>query len=355
MGYNFRRTVTIDHTKVSNSDQTNFPAVFSGVYAYLATIANGGNVTNTNGYDIIFTSDSAGLTKLDFEIETYDPVTGTVNFWIRIPTLSTSVDTVIYLFYGNPAISTFQGNVAGVWDSDFKAVYHFPNGSTLTANDSTSNANNGILSGTPAPTAAAGVIDGGSFYNGSSAYIQVPASGSISLGNTFTISCWMRPENLAGRVHYFSNRNGSNTGEFDLEVGDAGGAATQALAMATIGHFNFITVDNAITIDVFQYVTYSRNGLGAGSQKVYINGVNITLATDSPVDTNMYSDPNNIGWDPSNNSFYIGYLDEFRISGIQRSLDWTKTEYNNQFSPSTFYSVSAGLPISIMDPRRSSR
>ena len=36
-----------------------------------------------------------------------------------------------------------------------------------------------------------------------------------------------------------------------------------------------------------------------------------------------------------------GSIDEFRISGIARSAGWIKTEYTNQASPSTFYSVSA--------------
>src|SRR5437879_8736598 len=68
-GYGYRRTVTIDHTKVPNTDRTNFPMLFSGTYAYLATTSNGGGVTNANGYDIIFTSDANGTSVLPFEQE----------------------------------------------------------------------------------------------------------------------------------------------------------------------------------------------------------------------------------------------------------------------------------------------
>jgi len=39
-----------------------------------------------------------------------------VNFWVGIPTLSHTVDTVIYLFYGNPAVTVSQENKAGVWE-----------------------------------------------------------------------------------------------------------------------------------------------------------------------------------------------------------------------------------------------
>jgi hypothetical protein len=75
-GYAHRRVITIDHTRVPNTDQTNFPLLFSGAYSYLATTSNGGNVTNSNGYDIIFTSDAAGTSTLAFEQEGYNASTG---------------------------------------------------------------------------------------------------------------------------------------------------------------------------------------------------------------------------------------------------------------------------------------
>src|ERR1700730_13203819 len=96
-GYVRRRTITIDHTKVPNTDQINFPVLISGTYPYLATTSNGGNVTSANGYDIIFTSDLAGQNKLNFEQEGYNPSTGAVSYWVQIPTLSHSQDTVIYM------------------------------------------------------------------------------------------------------------------------------------------------------------------------------------------------------------------------------------------------------------------
>ena len=44
--------------------------------------------------------------------------------------------------------------------------------------------------------------------------------------------------------------------------------------------------------------------------------------------------------DPTHD-FNMGGLDEGRMSNIVRSADWIKTEYNNQSSPSTFYSYGA--------------
>ena len=79
-GYTYSRSITVDHTKVPNTDQTNFPVLISGTYSYLATVANGGRVQNSNGYDIIFTSDSGCATKLSHEVETYSASTGAVNY-----------------------------------------------------------------------------------------------------------------------------------------------------------------------------------------------------------------------------------------------------------------------------------
>jgi hypothetical protein len=106
--YQYRRTIVLGHANVPNTDQADFPVLISGVYSYLATVGSGGLVQSPNGYDIIFSSDPEGGSKLDHEIDSYDPVTGTVAFWVRIPTLSHTVDTIIYLFYGNPNITGSQ-------------------------------------------------------------------------------------------------------------------------------------------------------------------------------------------------------------------------------------------------------
>ncbi|MHA2099908.1 MAG: DUF2341 domain-containing protein, partial [Candidatus Kariarchaeaceae archaeon] len=42
----------------------------------------------------------------------------------------------------------------------------------------------------------------------------------------------------------------------------------------------------------------------------------------------------------SQNRFFDGKIDEARLSSVARSENWISTEYNNQFDPSNFYSVS---------------
>src|SRR5215475_11180601 len=139
-GYAFRRAITIDHTKVPNSDQSNFPVLVSGTYSFLATTSNGGNVTSASGFDIIFTSDAAGTTILSFEQESYSGTTGAISYWVRVPTVSHTTDTVIYLFYGNGAITSDQSSKTAVWDTNYKGVWHLGQNPTGTAfSDSTAN------------------------------------------------------------------------------------------------------------------------------------------------------------------------------------------------------------------------
>ena len=163
-GYSYRRTITLSHTKVPNTDQTNFPVLISGTYSYLATTANGGNVTSSNGYDIIFTSDAGGASPLAFERESYNSSSGAVDFWVKVPTLSHSTDTVIYLFYGNSSITTDQSNGTGVWDTHYQGVWHLPNGTTLSGSDST--VNGYTLNNNNSTAAVSGEIDGAAIFNG---------------------------------------------------------------------------------------------------------------------------------------------------------------------------------------------
>jgi hypothetical protein len=84
----------------------------------LKTTANGGQVTDAEGDDIIFTADAAGASPLDHEVESYDPTTGTLVAWVRLPTLAVSQDTVFYLHYGNSDIDSSLPN-PDVWDANF--------------------------------------------------------------------------------------------------------------------------------------------------------------------------------------------------------------------------------------------
>lgn len=184
-GYKYWRAIVIDHTKVSGTDQTDFPLLFNTTDPMFATTANGGHVTNANGDDIIFSTDPNGATKLDFQLEKYDPVTGHVIAWIRLPNLSHTTDTVLYMFYGDPNVTTPQQNPAGVWGSNYQAVYHLTNPGAGTAQDSTANGNTATATNVAPIT---GEFDGGGSFNGTSSYLQIPSAAYSSYPSNFAQS-----------------------------------------------------------------------------------------------------------------------------------------------------------------------
>ena len=329
-GYALRRTITIDHTKVPNTDQSNFPVLISGTYPYLATIANGGNVSSPSGNDILFTSDSAGTSTLAFEQESYSASTGAMNYWVKVPTVSHTSDTVIYLFYGNSSVTTDQSNKTAVWDSNYKLVWHLPNGSSLSTNDSTSNGNNGLNTAT---TATTGEIDGGGLFNGGSSRISISNILSIDVtSGDFTVNIW-----------FYANSYSSYNTLFDKGVRGVSGDYSFFINGATTGWWEVGKAGAAwnapgFTTGVWHYLTMQRSG---SITSAYLDGSfafgtnSFTGTTDSGGELDISGNPTGGG------SLWNGKLDEFRVSNTARSADWIATEYKNQSSPSTFYSVGA--------------
>ncbi len=334
-GYSFYRTITIDHTKCGATNSTDFPVLVSGTYTYLKTVGNGGLVTNASGYDIAFYADSAGASILDFELVYYDATTGTVEFWVRVPTVSHTVDTVIYMFYANPSISTYQGNTNGTWNSGFGGVYHLPDGSTLGFADSTSNANN--LSGINSPAAAAGQIDGGMLTDAAgNKYAEMPNSASLEF-TTFTIDFWVKStgggfnpvfdpllskDNLS--VRYWGTWVISNKLYIEFPLAGGNWSGNTSLPTAT-----------------WLKATYTYDGTDV---RIYLNGaIDMTPASHSFTDGNAVVA---IMVGRRANQYITATFDEVRFSNVARSDDWILTEYNNESSPSTFYTVGSAVPIS---------
>ena len=115
----FKRVISIDHTKVSNVDMQNFPVLIVITDPALKSSDNNGHVSRKGGEDIYFTLPD-GKTELSNEIASYDPGKGTVKAWVKIPSLSSSRDTELYMWYGGNSKKK-RGNV---WDKSYKLIKH---------------------------------------------------------------------------------------------------------------------------------------------------------------------------------------------------------------------------------------
>jgi hypothetical protein len=321
-----RKAITIDHTKVSGSSNlTNFPVLVSVTDANLKSVTNGGNVGKPDGTDILFTA-SDGATQLAHEIESYNASTGQLIAWVSVPTVSPTVDTVIYVYYGN-ASATDQQNRTGVWDSNYEAVWHLPNGTTLSGNDSTSHGNNALsLNGS---SAGAGQMDGAASLNGTSNFIQVPNSSSLNGWSQQTVSLWMKAQTDMTTFARLIEKGAND--EWTLSF------VNQALTLENLGTGSVaLTTSLAVADNTWHKIDATMDN-NTKAIALYVDGalnVSGTSASSASATTNNIY----IGEYGGGGYYYHGLLDEVRISNTLRSAGWIATEYNNESSPSTFLS-----------------
>lgn len=343
--WGYRRTITIDYTKLGTSTPLNsFPVLFNtgttSPPSELKCTTNGGHVGKCDGTDILIT-EADGVTKLNHELEFYSSTTGEtiIHFKTGSTALSTSTNTTYYMYYGNSGASD-QQNATGVWDSDYKIVYHLKNGTTLTATDSTSNANNGTLTNTP--TAGTGQIDGGAtLTSAGSQRISTPSIASLQNASKAVMSAWMK-RTASGNNSIIMTDDGSNVYLFGIAQGGFWGSGNIAF-IAEQGGLSWGTV--AQNDANWHYVTLVYDGTqstDATRLRGYVDGVEKTLTYNNTIPATILgtNNPLLLGNAPGTGNYSDATMDEFRLTtAVTRSASWIKTEYNNQSSPSTFYSL----------------
>ncbi len=304
--YAYSRSITISSSSSSGASGTlsNFPMLFSGTYAWLAASSSGGNVQNASGYDIIFASDSGCMSKLNFETESYTPSTGAIVDWVNVPTLAGG--TVVYICYDNRAVTTDQSDPGFTWNSNYVGVWHFPNGTTLNASDSTSNANaltdNGATAVTGSPS-----LDGAAGFNGVSAYMQNSnSSGQFDL-SSFTWDAWVEPTYAAGSTGGVSPgimgvRNGSSA-RLSLHMGP------NLSSLVLYNGSKLLLPAFSFTQNTWYHIVVAYN---AGVTTVYVNGASLGSHAYAIGASTLL--PLNIGSSNGLQEFWIGNLDEIRIS-----------------------------------------
>ena len=107
---------------------TNFPYLIScnstvqSCPQFKTTVANGGQVQNSSGFDIAFYADSGcSTTKLNWETEDWSASTGNGDWWVQVPA---STNT-FYECWDNTSISTDQSSKTATWSSEnYQFVVH---------------------------------------------------------------------------------------------------------------------------------------------------------------------------------------------------------------------------------------
>lgn len=320
-----RRSIVIDHTKVE-SDFTDFPVLIS-----IPSDASLASLAQDDGDDILFTLED-GSTKLSHEIEGFNGTTGEIQAWVKIPSLSSTENTTIYMYYNN-SDATNQQDVESVWDTNFRTVQHMEETGTCatTFTDSTSRNNDGTCNDTPVNID--GQIGDARDFDGTE-YISIMDSNNDFDVSTYTISAWINRD----------TDNGNDQTITDIDSDEVQFYSTNSNGLRVwgfCGNPNPQTADDIFTNGSWTHVVLS---VGGGNGIIYVNGQ--PAATNSCSGT-IAANAFTIGGNTGDSQNFDGKIDEVKFSNTVRSAQWIETEYNNQSSPSTFFTISqeANAPI----------
>lgn len=319
------RRITIGTNKITGGPHTDFPLL---VTAPITT-------AHAMGFDIFFSLDQAGVTKLAHEIERYQA--GSLVAWVKVPSLSAA--TTLYLHYGNTAITTSQENRAAVWSASFAGVWHMTNLDDALAQ------NAGQNGGT---TAAGGKIASARDFNGAGNSVNV-GSGN-SLDNVFagggTMEAWFIATSWGGSgLGRIFDKGPSNT---VLSMCDGNQTASLLFGRSFSNQAaNWCTNANTLVLNQWMHVavTYDE-GSSANVPTFYINGVASPIGqTSSPsgTATSEASADLTIGDRTSTGRAFAGRIDEARLSTVARGGGWITTTYENQRDPAAFGVLSSPL------------
>lgn len=341
--FQYARTITVQSSQVSNSDQTNFPVYLAFTDAGLKSAANGGHVQSTTGADISFFSDSALSQQLPFEIVSYNGATGALSAVVLCSRISTSQNTVFYLAYGMAGTSSSAANPTSVW-SGYAGVYHLEDqaANTVIFNSASGEgqAANGTSVNNTTGMSMAGELGSGLSFNGSTDKLDLGAYSTMSGATALTLSGWVKFQALTEYASLLQKLDSSNAGAV---VSLSGHFTTSDQDWLTAVRNNGGTVDTTNSFGIQTNTWYHFAYVyAAGTVALYINGAPVALTHYGSAD--LTSVPA-VSADLTSGSKINGVLDELRVSLRTYSADWIATEYKNQSNPSAFATLGAESPF----------
>jgi hypothetical protein len=322
--WQYRKKITINPDLVEE-DLENFPILIKTVDSDLASKAQ------DDGDDILFTDGSVYANKLSHEIEFFDGSSGELICWVKVESVSSVEDTIIYMYYGNPGCIS-QENPNSVWDNGFVMVQHLDETSG-THYDSTVYGNDGTcVNGTDQN--AEGFIDGADGFDGTDDWIYCGNDDSLDITDEMTLEAWVnRSGDGLGRFLGIITRRGSGYNRYQIRY-----APDDDVAQFFLGDSSSYTIlnsDNDLSLDEWAHLAATWDGT---NMKMFVNGIeqtNISSFTSSP---NTHSADLEIGRYTEQN-YFQGLIDEVRISNINRGSSWIITEFNNQNDPNNFVDI----------------
>ncbi|MHA1936155.1 MAG: LamG-like jellyroll fold domain-containing protein, partial [Candidatus Thorarchaeota archaeon] len=327
----YKKDIVIDHNEI-DSDLTGFPLLVNIFDTDLKTD------TQPDGDDIIFKS---GTTFLSHELELFDQEYNSTHAhlvaWVKTD-LSSTVDTTVSMFYGNPD-ATNQEDRNAVWDDNYWGVWHLGETSGV-ARDSTSGGSDGTLMNGPTQ-GVVGAVGYAYDFDGIDDYVALQKSNTQSTG---TYSFWIYPQTFPPGPNSEANFVGSDDTKNRINVYN-----TRIRAETDTNDEYFDFTSSLLTTDAWQHIIFVRAGDFAD---LYVNGVWIEQVETAGANTIIVD---SIGGTVDINRMFDGIMDEVRISSSAHTAAWVTAEYKNQNDPSSLYSVGAETLVGPLEFTNSKR
>ena len=324
-GWNYRKKITIDHTKVTG-DFTNFQILIDSVDVDLRDKAQ------NDGDDIIFMKGVGFSKRLYHEIEEYDESTGKLIAWVNIPSISSTENTNLYMYYGNPSCNS-QQLPEGVWNSELMVLHMKDDPDASNIRDSTGYDNDGIKRGRNEPIETAGKIGKGQYFDGLNDYIDTK---DFDINDDFTVSLYINPSSTDYGQCFISKHTSGGT---NLALFGYWGQNPSGYSF----HIRDDKYREGTMTTGWKHMVFVGEKIGSSRMKatIYINGELLGQQYLDNTVGDVLGKPWTIGqdWDYSERTdFFNGVIDEVRIANSVKNSDWIVTEYNNQNNPTSFLS-----------------
>lgn len=340
------KSITLDHNQVSET-LTNFPVLIN-----LSSDADLASDCLASGWDIAFFDDSDN--QLNHEISFFDDSTGQLIVWVNVTSLSSSVDTTIYMYYNDSDIGSSAENPTGVWDSNYLAVYHMDD-TVGSLDDSTSNNHNATAGTNPTDAddhEVSGKIHYGVNYDGNGAAGDCESHDIPDLGQSnanwessgFTIESWDFHTHSGNAGYYtlfyyydmntYIRRDDTNAVSFSVNDDSD---VTHAINGKTVADNNWIYNVGVWNPDETNEMSFYCDGVLQGTSSCD----DLKVITSSQTRSIAANQAEKWGID--------GNMDEVRISKTARNSSWVSTTYNNIMNASDggFFTLGSGEVASV--------
>ena len=341
--WDHRIQFTVDQDDIE-AELSNFP-----VLLYLCNASGIGEVDTTCVFDELTSNDNRkkiavttddGVTECYVEIEEWDDAGEEAWLWVKVPTIASDADTVLYFYYdsGHADNDAYVGDpsddiVHNVWDSGFKLISHMRDDpDTSHTRDSTVNAKDGtkLMANRPVVTAS-GMMSDAQDFDGDAEYIDWESN---IIGNEFAVEVWAHPTTFDGAdaahlVTVVSAMQTDAKAGYSFVLREAAGGFRVSLYIGNNGAYGTELDSTSIfPLDDYYYIVVTLDS--SDVKHIHVDTAGEGTAVDAGATGEGTSANTTTGKRPQlGGRNFDGIIDEVRISDTDRSTGWFNATYES--------------------------